>query len=189
VRVLPRAAFGAQPMSDGLGPDAPDVVVLHHFMGSGRAGRRRWALGWLGAWLRPGGARVASARLGAAGGGGDVAGLAGLPEVGERGPEESEQGGEEGLARRAAAELYPVSVSWEPPFTMLVDLAGAGDVQARRGIRLTPDGLCCSAPAGASSGCQPCRPRGDQLARAPRVGAATPQHGGCTPAAWRLLGP
>jgi len=182
VRVLPRAAFGAQAMSDGLGPDAPDVVVLHHFMGSGRAGRRRWALGWLGAWLRLGGARFGAAGGGGGGGGAD---LAGLPEAGERGPEGVEREGEEGLARRAAAELYPVSVSWEPPFTMLVDLAGAGDVQARRGIRLTHDRLCCSAPAGASLSCQPCRRRGGFYAsRGRRVPAVLR-----TPAAWPQSGP
>ena len=179
--MLPRAAFGAQPMSDGLGPDAPDVVVLHHFMGSGRAGRRRWALGWLGAWLRPGGARAAGARLGAAGGGGGGAGLAGLAEAGGRGREGTDGGAEDGLARRAAAELYPVSVSWEPPFTMLVDLAGAGDVQARRVFfffflliaraRLAVShGSRC-----ASSGCQLCRRRSDWLARATRAGVASAQ--------------
>lgn len=56
VRVLPRAAFGAQSVaSDGGGSEGADVVVLHHFMGSwrGRSKRRRWSLGQLLRWLRP----------------------------------------------------------------------------------------------------------------------------------------
>lgn len=53
VRVLPRAAFGAQPAGgDGVGPEAGDVAVLHHFMGSPR-GRRAWSPAQLLRWLRP----------------------------------------------------------------------------------------------------------------------------------------
>ncbi len=31
---------------------------------------------------------------------------------------------------RQAKQLYPVSITWQPPFTMLVDLKGHGDLQA-----------------------------------------------------------
>ena len=30
---------------------------------------------------------------------------------------------------RSDEQLYPISVTWQPPFTMLVDLIGRGDVQ------------------------------------------------------------
>ena len=30
---------------------------------------------------------------------------------------------------RSDKQLYPVSVTWQPPFTMMVDLIGAGDLQ------------------------------------------------------------
>lgn len=48
-----------------------------------------------------------------------------------------------------AAEMYPVSIAWEPPFTMLVDLAGAGDVQARVQISM----ISIDAPVGARGPC------------------------------------
>jgi hypothetical protein len=32
----------------------------------------------------------------------------------------------------AARQLYPVSLVWQPPFTMLVDLVGHGDPQVRQ---------------------------------------------------------
>ena len=31
---------------------------------------------------------------------------------------------------RQAKQLYPVSITWQPPFTMLLDLKGHGDLQA-----------------------------------------------------------
>lgn len=35
VRILPRVAFGVHPAGiDGLTPDAREIVVLHHFLGS-----------------------------------------------------------------------------------------------------------------------------------------------------------
>ena len=35
VRVLPKVAFGVHPLGlDGVGPDDPDIVVLHQFLGS-----------------------------------------------------------------------------------------------------------------------------------------------------------
>ena len=33
--------------------------------------------------------------------------------------------------RESGISLYPVSAEWEPPFTMLTTLRGAGDQQAR----------------------------------------------------------
>ena len=30
---------------------------------------------------------------------------------------------------RSDAQLYPVSIPWQPPFTMLVNLIGQGDLQ------------------------------------------------------------
>ncbi len=33
--------------------------------------------------------------------------------------------------RESGISLYPVSVEWEPPFTMLTTLRGAGDLQVR----------------------------------------------------------
>lgn len=43
VRILPRVAFGVRPISGDatLQPDTPGVVVLHHFMSSWQASRRR----------------------------------------------------------------------------------------------------------------------------------------------------
>ena len=37
---------------------------------------------------------------------------------------------------RQAKQLYPVSITWQPPFTMLLDLKGHGDLQARLFILL-----------------------------------------------------
>lgn len=37
---------------------------------------------------------------------------------------------------RQAKQLYPVSITWQPPFTMLLDLKGHGDLQARLYILL-----------------------------------------------------
>ncbi len=31
---------------------------------------------------------------------------------------------------RQAKQLYPVSITWQPPFTMLLDLKGHGNLQA-----------------------------------------------------------
>ena len=33
--------------------------------------------------------------------------------------------------RESGISLYPVSIEWEPPFTMLTTLRGAGDLQVR----------------------------------------------------------
>ena len=37
---------------------------------------------------------------------------------------------------RSDTQLYPVSVSWQPPFTMLVDLNGQGDLQVPLPLRV-----------------------------------------------------
>lgn len=35
VRILPKVQFGAHPLGlDEMGPDSPDVAVLHHFVGT-----------------------------------------------------------------------------------------------------------------------------------------------------------
>ncbi len=45
---------------------------------------------------------------------------------------EEEQPMEASLPRdRQSAQLYPVSMVWQPPFTQLVDLVGHGDMQVR----------------------------------------------------------
>ena len=41
---------------------------------------------------------------------------------------------------RSDKQLYPVSVIWQPPFTMMVDLVGAGDLQ----VYLIPKALTLS---------------------------------------------
>ena len=38
----------------------------------------------------------------------------------------------EDLMRESGISLYPVSIEWEPPFTMLTTLRGAGDEQVRK---------------------------------------------------------
>lgn len=43
------------------------------------------------------------------------------------------EGMEEILPRDLAGkQLYPVSITWEPPFSMMVDLVGHGDPQVQR---------------------------------------------------------
>ena len=35
VRIMPKVHFGVHPMGlDGMGPDSPDIVVQHHFVGT-----------------------------------------------------------------------------------------------------------------------------------------------------------
>ena len=128
VRVLPRAAFGAAPTGGGgPGPEPAnaDAVVLHHLMGSWRGGaRRRRALAPLLRWLRPLGLGLGS--------GADAPAPAPPAEPGHGSGGGGGGGGLGAAGNGTALELYPVSVAWEPPFSMLVDLAGAGDVQASR---------------------------------------------------------
>lgn len=126
VRVLPRATFGAAPTggaAPGPEPANADAVVLHHLMGSWRGGARRWrSLAPLLRWLRP---------LGLGLGPGADAPAPALPAEPGHGGGGGGGRGESGAAGNGTSlELYPVSVAWEPPFSMLVDLAGGGDVQA-----------------------------------------------------------
>ncbi|KAI8469837.1 MAG: hypothetical protein J3K34DRAFT_385638 [Monoraphidium minutum] len=112
VRILPRVAFGVHPSGvDGLTPDLRDAVVLHHFTGTwqARAAPRRSALQVL-APLLP------SAWLGGGGGGADGGG-GGPPPPGDT----------------PGVSLFPVSASFEPPFTVMTRLAGAGDAAAGGG--------------------------------------------------------
>lgn len=53
VRVLPKVHFGVHPLGlDGVSPDDPDIVVLHHFLGSWKV-RGGWSGGFsLGRLLR-----------------------------------------------------------------------------------------------------------------------------------------
>ena len=142
--MLPRAAFGAAPTGgDGAAPEPAnaDAVVLHHLMGSWRGGaRRRRSMAPLLRWLRALGIGLGS--------GADTPAPA-LPADRGHGGSSGEGGGGAGAAGDGSAlELYPVSVAWEPPFSMLVDLAGAGDVQAsgsaaRMGLsRVLPSHAC-----------------------------------------------
>lgn len=107
VRILPRVAFGVHPAGiDGLTPDAPEIVVLHHFLGSWKVKggwykrkpvlqRAREILAPVIPWLRSKAAEL---------------------------PEEP--------IRSSGVRHYPVSVAFEPPFTMMVDLVGHGDRQS-----------------------------------------------------------
>lgn len=46
VRVLPKVYFGVHPLGlDGVSPDDPDIVVLHHFLGSWKV-RGGWSGGF-----------------------------------------------------------------------------------------------------------------------------------------------
>ncbi|KAK9806068.1 hypothetical protein WJX72_000034 [[Myrmecia] bisecta] len=110
VRILPTVQFGVHPMGlDHMSPDDPDIIVLHHFLGSWKvrggwtkpskqlAKLLRWAFPF---WFRP--KQVA------------------IPA--EQSPEQE--------AAPPALDVFPVSIVWEPPYTMLVNLRGHGDPQA-----------------------------------------------------------
>ncbi|KAF8068401.1 HOC1 [Scenedesmus sp. PABB004] len=104
-RILPRVAFGVRPAEEGeLGPHLPGVVVLHHFQGSWQswAPAHRKALQVVAPLLRW--ARPARAAPAAAAPAPAVAG--------------------------SNVSHYPVSVDFDPPFTVMTDLIGAGDAQA-----------------------------------------------------------
>ncbi|CAL8471301.1 g10843 [Coccomyxa elongata] len=117
VRVLPKVYFGVHPLGlDGVSPDDPDIVVLHHFLGSWKV-RGGWSGGFgIGQLLR----RAASFFSRSA-----------VPEPVPSIEEAEEQPMEMSLPRdRLTPQLYPVSMVWQPPFTQLVDLVGHGDMQA-----------------------------------------------------------
>ncbi|KAK9792043.1 hypothetical protein WJX73_001872 [Symbiochloris irregularis] len=102
VRILPMVFFGAHPSaSDAVQPTDPNVAALHHFLGS-------WKDRGLRALAPKAIKRLAVVlwqKLWPA------TGPAMLHEDGKR-------------------HLYPVSITWQPPFSLLVDIAGQGDLQA-----------------------------------------------------------
>ena len=118
VRVLPRVAFGAHPSGDGgVAPDLREVVVVHHGLGTWQRPRAAlWGLGWL---------------LGAgagAGGGAPISRRKAIEVAAPRARLGGGGGGDEWPAPGPmVAELLPVSAAFDPPFTVMTRLAGAGD--------------------------------------------------------------
>ncbi|KAG2453558.1 hypothetical protein HYH02_001777 [Chlamydomonas schloesseri] len=105
VRILPRVAFGVHPAGiDGLTPDAKEIVVLHHFLGS---------------WKKRGGWHKRRSVLQIVAG----AVAAALRRRSEAAP------AEEPIAP-SVLPLFPVSVSFNPPFTIMTHLVGQGDMQS-----------------------------------------------------------
>eukprot|EP00198_Chlamydomonas_reinhardtii_P007699 XP_001697036.1 predicted protein [Chlamydomonas reinhardtii] len=105
VRILPRVAFGVHPAGiDGLTPDAKEIVVLHHFLGS---------------WKKRGGWHKRRSVLQIVAG----AVTAALRRRGEAAP------AEEPIAP-SVLPLFPVSVAFSPPFTIMTHLVGQGDMQS-----------------------------------------------------------
>ncbi|KAG2439252.1 hypothetical protein HXX76_004613 [Chlamydomonas incerta] len=105
VRILPRVAFGVHPAGiDGLTPDAKEIVVLHHFLGS---------------WKKRGGWHKRRSVLQIVAG----AVTAALRRRSEAAP------AEEPIAP-SVLPLFPVSVSFSPPFTIMTHLVGQGDMQS-----------------------------------------------------------
>jgi hypothetical protein len=118
VRILPRVAFGAHPGGlDGLAPDSPDVVVLHHYLGSWQSKGHGWG------WLSGGGG---------GGGGVSVARRRAMQILSPLVPagwvrESGGDGDAPPPPGNSGVELFPVSASFDPPFTVFTHLAGAGD--------------------------------------------------------------
>ncbi|KAK9834954.1 hypothetical protein WJX84_011882 [Apatococcus fuscideae] len=112
VRILPRVSFGAHPIGmDNLPADNPDVVVLHQYLGSWkqRNGWNKKKLGFIGNLLRPFARRPAVPMM-----------LANPPP-----PPPPQQ---------KLGQLYPLSITWNPPFYMQVNLRGHGDPQADQDV-------------------------------------------------------
>ncbi|KAK3248296.1 hypothetical protein CYMTET_42231 [Cymbomonas tetramitiformis] len=133
VRILPRVAFGAHPSGDdGIPPTSSQILVMHHFMGSWKVqgGWQKQNLGLLLLSLMP------STMVKPAEESGGMASLEeGHPEL--RGHSADKAAPVAVLEPKADAsrvgrhlmpdmvtDLFPVSVSWEPPFDVLVLLAG-----------------------------------------------------------------
>ncbi|KAL6771149.1 hypothetical protein ACKKBF_B34135 [Auxenochlorella protothecoides x Auxenochlorella symbiontica] len=109
VRILPRVAFGApKAPAHGLTPLDPGVVVLHHFMGSWRS-RRRWP------WQVSAGevARALARRFLARPGDAEAAEVRKLE-----------------AADRGAEQLYPTSLTFDPPYVALAPRRGLGESQS-----------------------------------------------------------
>ena len=97
VRILPRISLGAHPKSqDGVAADAPEVEVLHHFVGS---------------WKVRGGWSKANLLSRAWSGLARAAGLAAPPEAVDH-------------LKALPTDLFPVSASFKPPFDVMVHLVG-----------------------------------------------------------------
>ncbi|KAK9862507.1 hypothetical protein WJX84_003997, partial [Apatococcus fuscideae] len=106
VRILPKVSFGAHPIGiDNLPADNPDVVVLHQFLGSwkSRSGWSKKKLGFIGTLLQPFARRP--------------------PVVVAPAPPPP-------APQQHVGQLYPLSITWNPPFYMQVNLKGHGDPQA-----------------------------------------------------------
>ncbi|GLC37790.1 hypothetical protein PLESTB_001477000 [Pleodorina starrii] len=105
VRILPRVAFGVHPAGiDGLTPDAKEIVVLHHFLGS---------------WKKRGGWHKRRSVLQI---------LAGAFAAALRRRHEAVVA-EEPITPSVLG-LFPVSAAFNPPFTIMTHLIGQGDMQS-----------------------------------------------------------
>lgn len=107
VRILPRVAFGVHPAGlDGLPPDAKEITVLHHFLGT-------WKVkgGW---YKRKPLHRRALEIL--------------SPLVPWRRAQASNL--PEEPIRSSGVKHFPVSVGFDPPFSIMVNLIGQGDLQS-----------------------------------------------------------
>ncbi|KAL3159283.1 hypothetical protein ABBQ32_011245 [Trebouxia sp. C0010 RCD-2024] len=109
VRLLPKVHFGVHPVGlDGIEPDAPGITVLHHYLGT-------WKV--RGGWSRK---RIDLYRLWRK--------VKSFVDPDSSKPEKTVD--KPSWQAPHQTGLFPVSIEWEPPFTMLVDLIGHGDHQA-----------------------------------------------------------
>lgn len=107
VRILPRVAFGVHPAGlDGLTPDAKEIVVLHHFLGS-------WKV--KGGWYQR---KPLNRRLK------ELAAVV-LPTS-----RSSSSVPPDDLVHDSGVRFFPVSASFEPPFVIMVNLKQQGDPQS-----------------------------------------------------------
>ncbi|GFR43765.1 hypothetical protein Agub_g4877 [Astrephomene gubernaculifera] len=112
VRILPRVAFGVHPAGiDGLSPEAKEIVVLHHFLGS---------------WKKRGGWHKRRTVLQILAG----AATAALRRHGEA------PAAEEPITP-SVLPLFPVSAAFSPPFTIMTHLRGEGDMQSGSDVSAT----------------------------------------------------
>ncbi|GIL46724.1 hypothetical protein Vafri_3637 [Volvox africanus] len=105
VRILPRVAFGVHPAGiDGLTPDAKEIVVLHHFLGS---------------WKKRGGWHKRRSVL-------QILAGAIMSALQRR----HQAAVAEEPITPSVLRLFPVSAAFNPPFTILTHLIGQGDMQS-----------------------------------------------------------
>ena len=108
VRILPRVAFGVHPAGiDGLTPDAKEIVVMHHFLGS---------------WKKRGGWHKRRSVLQV---------LAGVIAAALQ--RRHEAAATEEPITPSVLPLFPVSAAFSPPFTIMTHLIGQGDMQVSQG--------------------------------------------------------